>query len=168
MGPTPFGLDLFAVLSAGAAQPLATGLLGAIYQYWYSNASLKAAFPGTDGLGAGALKIRQSEFGAPLPRAVVFKVSIPPASYTTGDSYTFIQLVQFSVFAATFEDSEAKAYVVQQAFHKHLFTFANGYVMAAFAGEPVEMPPEVAPGASEEYHHVVEVKYVIGRSLAAA
>jgi hypothetical protein len=137
---------------------LPTDLLAAIYNYWYSNPTLTAAFP-------GGLKIRQSEFGTALPRAVVYKVNMPAAAYTTGDDYTFTQLVQFSIFASNYEDSRDRAYDVQEAYHKRLLTFANGYTLAAFAGEPLEMPPEVAPGASEEFQHVVEVKYIVGRSV---
>jgi hypothetical protein len=161
MGPTPFGLYVFAVMPAPASVVLPDDLIDAIYQYWIANTDLTAAFP-------GGLKVRQSEFGAPLPRAVVFSVGNTPSEYTTGDGYVFRKLVQFSIFASNYEDSKRLAYLVQRKYHKNLLAFAIGYTMAAFAGEPMEMPPEVAPGASEEYQHVVEVRYVLGRSLGTA
>jgi hypothetical protein len=162
-GPVPPGLLLpvswFLVLQPGGVLGAAnTDLIAAIYNYWYSNPTLTTAFP-------GGLKVRQSEFGTALPRCVVFKVGKTPSAYTTGDDYTFTQLVQFSIFASNYEDSRDKGYLVQNTYHKRLLTFANGYALAAFAGEPMEMPPEVAPGASEEFQHVVEVKYVVGRSV---
>jgi hypothetical protein len=151
-GPVPPGLLLpvswFLVLQPGGVLGAQnTDLIAAIYNYWYSNPTLTTAFP-------GGLKVRQSESGTTYPRAVVFKVGKTPSAYTTGDDYTFTQLVQFSIYA-----------IGPDAYEERLLTFANGYALAAFAGEPMEMPPEVAPGASEEYQHVVEIKYVVGRSV---
>jgi hypothetical protein len=165
MVPTPFGLDLFAIMPApAAAGTLANDYLDAIYAYWYTDPALTTAFPGTDGLGADAFKVDESNYGCPLPRAVVVEIGSRDTETPSGSRIEH-PAVQFSVYADNYEDARRLGYLVQETYHKRTLAFGNGYQMAGVARPLKTMNSGPGPGAAEVYQTVFDAQYTIGRYI---